>query len=109
MNASIFNQALLYFDSKMKQTASCKILFIMYNCSTRGAKETLPMLSLVEILIHLPNTINLLQPLDTGIIAAMKVKYRERQTKQAFDLMKSGESNFHKVDFLAAMRYISKV
>jgi len=61
-------------------------------------------LSNIEILCLPPNTTSKLQPLDAGIIAAVKRHYRRSQISYALDLLDAAK-NPYKVDQLQAMRW----
>ena len=52
----------------------------------------------VEVLFLPPYTTSKLQPLDTGIIAAMTVRYRRFQKEYAVDLSESGVDDIYKVE-----------
>lgn len=50
-----------------------------------------------------------LQPLDAGIIAAMRVRYRRRQMEHAVDLLDTNAFDLYKSNILISMRQLSKI
>lgn len=109
MTASIFFDWLHYVDRKIGKTDGRKILLLMDNCSAHGTKHTLPELDNIDIQFLPPNTTSKLQPLDAGIIAAMKKRYRKRQMEHAVDLLDVGVLNIYKNDILTAMRWLETI
>ena len=109
MTGALFHEWLLYLDRTISKTTGRKILLLLDNCSAHGTKETLPTLSHVEVFHLPPNTTSRLQPLDLGIIAAMKVKYRRCQMEYAVDLLDEDVRDVYKVDILTAMFWISNI
>ena len=65
-----------------------------------------PKLSHIQIYFLLKGTTPIVQPLDLGVIAYIKLKYRRRQCKHAVDLIESGiERNLYKVDIQLAITW----
>ncbi|KMS64956.1 hypothetical protein BVRB_040910, partial [Beta vulgaris subsp. vulgaris] len=52
-----------------------------------------------------PNTTSRIQPMDAGIIAAFKKRYRSFQLGNALDRDLANETDIYKVDILKAMRW----
>lgn len=71
--------------------------------------HSLPELSNVEVCVLPPNSTSKLQPLDAGIIASMKMRYRLRQMKRAVDLANVDENDIYKINILTAMNWMSEV
>lgn len=109
MNSSLCFEWLKYIDNEIGKQPDRKILLLMDNCSAHGSKETLPSLQHVEVEFLPPNTTSKLQPLDAGIIAAMKVRYRRRQMEHAVDMLDEGVLDVYKIDILTAMRWLSSI
>ena len=78
-------------------------------CSAHGSQDSQPELRNVSILFFPPNTTSRLQPLDAGIIAAIKLRYRRRQMEFAVDMAEVGKGDIYKVDILSAMRWLTDV
>jgi hypothetical protein len=55
-----------------------------------------------------PNTTSKIQPMDAGIIAAFKRRYRNFQLQDAIDKDEAGASDIYKVDQLSAMRWCKR-
>lgn len=112
MNSSLFFEWLRYVDDTIGKTAGRNILLLMDNCSAHGTIETLPQFNHVEVAFLPPNTTSKLQPLDAGIIAAMKVRYRRRQMERAVDLLDVGDMDIYKIykiNILTAMRWLTNI
>lgn len=72
-------------------------------------KETLPILGNISIeFLTLYNT-SKLQPLEAGIIAAMKVRHRRRETEHVVDLIETCKLDIFKIDIITAMRWLSSI
>ena len=69
--------------------------------------ESIPRLSNVQILF--PNTVAKLQPMDAGIIACLKRRYRKWQYEMAIDNLNSNLCNIYNVDKLVAMKVVKAV
>lgn len=91
MNSSLFFDWLCHLDRKIGQSKGQKIFLLIDNCSAHQNLDTIPNLTHVEIDVLPPSTTNKLQPLDAGIISAIKVRYRWRQIKHGGDLLEVGE------------------
>lgn len=109
MNSSLFFEWLRYVDMEIGKTEGRKILLVMDNCSAHGTTETVSQLDHVEVAFLPPNTTSKLQPLDAGIIAAMKVRYRRRQMERAVDLLDVGDMDIYKNDILTAMNWLTTI
>lgn len=77
----------------------------MDGCSAHDSKNTLQTLNTVEIKFFPPNMTSKLQPLDSEIVAAMKVRYTRRQMEHAVDLLNADVINFYGNGLLTAMRW----
>lgn len=58
----------------------------------------------IEVLFLPPNTTSKLQPMDAGIIAAFKRRYRRLYIQRAVEIEEAGGTNLYKVDLLTAMQ-----
>ncbi|KAF0727427.1 hypothetical protein Ae201684_014539 [Aphanomyces euteiches] len=77
MTSTLFREWLERFNSSMA-VQDRKVLLLVDNASSHRAIESL---SNVEVRFLPPNTTAYLQPLDAGIIAALKKKIQRRKTK----------------------------
>lgn len=109
MTSSLFFSWLQRFNDFVGRTVGRKVLLLLDNCSAHGTEETLPDLENVQIMFLPPNTTSVLQPMDAGIIATLKTRYRKLQYERALDIMEESNTNIYKIDQLLAMKYISGV
>ena len=85
MTAALFFEWLERFNAYIARTFSRKVALLIDNCSAHGTLENLPSLSNVEVIFLPPNTTSKLQPLDAGIIASLKLRYRKKQMEHAVE------------------------
>ena len=109
MTSALFSDWLVDFDAYIGKTPGRHVLLLMDNCSAHGSQDSQPELRNVSILFFPPNTTSRLQPLDAGIIAAIKLRYRRRQMEFAVDMAEVGKGDIYKVDILSAMRWLTDV
>ena len=102
MTTLLFQEWLQDFDSRMRRQQR-KVLLLLDNAPTHGVKNLT--LSNVNVLFLPPNTTSRIQPLDAGIIAAFKKRYRSFHLAHAIDRDAAGEKELYKVDILKAMRW----
>ena len=102
MTSLLFQEWLQDFDSRMKRQ-SRNVLLLLDNAPTHMAKNL--DLSNVNVLFLPPNTMSRIQPMDAGIIAAFKKRYRSFHLAHAIDRDAAGEKDLYKVDILKAMRW----
>lgn len=105
MTSSLFFEWLRRFNEFIARTNGRKVLLLIDNCSAHGTEDSIPKLSNVAVKFLPANTTSKLQPLDAGIIAAWKVRYRKMQYERALDLLQDEGKNIYKVDQLTAMKY----
>lgn len=74
MTGDNFCKWLTDFDKEMS-VKKCKVLLLLDDCSAHHVNTHL---STVEVLFLPPNTTAKLQPVDQGVIANIKVRYRRR-------------------------------
>lgn len=92
-----------------KDNPQRKVALLIDNCSAHGTAETLPSIEGVHVHFLPPNSTSRLQPLDAGIIAALKVRYRSQQYEHALDRMDVNLKDIYKVDQLTAMRWVKDI
>ena len=102
MTAVLFQEWLIGFESQMAQQ-NRKVLLLLDNAPTHIISNLT--LNHVEVMFLPPNTTSRIQPMDAGIIAAMKKRYRSFQLQRALDLEEIGHKNIFNVDVLQAMKW----
>lgn len=107
MTGSMFGEWLKFFNQIILEKRGQKVLSLMDNCSAHGSIHSLPTLSHVEFYFLPPNTTAKLQPLDAGIIASVKMRYRQRHLDRAVDLADVVVNDTYKIGILSAMRWLS--
>lgn len=108
MNTNLFFEWLRRLDRYIGMESGRKILLLIDNCSAHGKEETMPHLDNVRVLFLPPNTTSKVQPLDAGIIAWVKNKYRTRLLLRVFDNIDMGRKSIYNVDVLTAMRWTTE-
>lgn len=109
MTSALFYDWLKRFDAHFNSTAR-KILLLLDNCSAHGSVETAPDLQNVELYFLPPNTTSKIQPCDAGIIATLKMRYRNYQMDRALDMAEDENiANIYKVDVLSAMQAFNRI
>ena len=103
MTALLFQEWLLNFDSRMRGQQR-QVLLLLDNAPTHMIKNLT--LSSVKVMFLPPNTTSRIQPMDAGIIAAFKKRYRSLHIAHAIDRDAGGEKSIYKVDILKAMRWM---
>ncbi len=68
------------------KTPGRNAFLLVDNCEAHGKPETLPELDNVDVMFLSKNTTSKIQPLDAGIIAAMKRQYRKRHIDNVEDI-----------------------
>ena len=108
MTSSLFERWLLAFDRKLKNEKR-KILLFLDNAPSH------PKISLdnIKLLFFPPNTTAKSQPMDQGIIQAMKLKYRKRQLQFMIaqmdkDTTLSGPEILKKITVLESIYWIDR-
>ena len=93
------------FLAQLDQHVGRKVLLFVDNAPSHKFDKLTP--KNVEVCSLPPNTTSKLQPMDAGIIASVKRRYRARHLQHAVDMMDNPESTDpYKVDQLKAMRWI---
>jgi hypothetical protein len=102
MTSLVFRDWILHFD-KEKRQQNRQVLLLMDNASSHFVSELNLTNTTVEFLP--PNTTSILQPIDAGICAAFKRRYRKMQMEYAIHLDEMGERDIYNIDLLRAMRW----
>ncbi|KAE9047455.1 hypothetical protein PR001_g4203 [Phytophthora rubi] len=104
MTSVLFIEWLHELDVDMEQQRR-KIVLLLDNASSHTV-STMNLRAVTVVLLP-PNTTARLQPLDAGIIASFKRRYRCRQLQHALDLDEAGASaDIYAVDQLTTMRWL---
>lgn len=105
MTKCLFFAWLNRLDVYVGSTTGRKILLLIDNCSAHGRKDELPKLENVRVEFLPPNTTSKVQPLDAGIIAWVKSRFRRRLLFRVFDNIDAGKKSIYNIDILTAMRW----
>lgn len=106
MTKELFFDWLRRLDNYVAHTRGRKILLLVDNCTAHGVSGGLPELEHVTVHFLPPNATSHIQPLDAGIIATLKAKYRRRVMFRIFDNIDVGAKSVYNVDVLTAMRWV---
>ena len=93
MNKLLFFEWLFCFDACIGSSTGRRAILLIDNCSGHGDISTIPELYHVHVLFLPKNTTSVLQPLEAGVIAAVKKEYRKQFSTRAVDLIESGITN----------------
>lgn len=89
ITSTIFLNGYSFFSAHIWKEKDRKIILLMDHASSSWTEESIPVYDNVTILFLPPNTTSKLQPMDAGIIAALKRSYRKFQYKRAFDALEA--------------------
>ena len=107
INTEIFTRWLCRLDAQIGRNAWRRILFFVNNAPAHGRCVNRPTLDHVRVEYLPKNTTSILQPLDLGVIACVKRRYKHRHTQHAVDLADSGEGEkLYNVDIRLAGMWI---
>jgi len=102
MTGLFFQEWLKRFDCSMKNS-NRKCLLLLDNAPSHISGDL--ELGNVRVVMLPPNSTSKIQPMDAGIIAAFKKRYRRSQLYRALDLEEAGSDDIYKVDQLQAMKW----
>ena len=105
MTGLLFREWLARFDREMA-THGRNVLLLLDNAPSHAVGDL--QLGNTTVRMLPPRTTSRIQPMDAGIIAALKRRYRARQLALAVDRDEAGEANIYKVDVLQAMRWVKQ-
>lgn len=111
MNGALFLEWLGKFSDFIANSPGRKVVLLIDNASSHGTAEMHSSFQNVKVVFLPPNTTSMLQPLDAGIIAAIKRRYRSLQCEGALDSIKAGvrTEKIYCVDQLTAMRRVENI
>ena len=108
MTSQLMTQWLTTLDKKLKSEKR-NILLFLDNAPSHPANVEL---SNVKVQFLPPNTTSVIQPMDQGIIQAMKLKYRKRQLESILDKMnnscKDSSQLLKDITILEAIYWVAK-
>lgn len=108
MTSELFFDWLEKFDRRIGNELNRKVCLLLNYSPVHGRQDTLPKLNYTQLAFVPITPIGMTQPLDNGIITALKCRYRRRQLEQALDLLDIGLDSIYAVDQLHAMRWIEQ-
>lgn len=85
-----------------------KILLLVDNCSAHGKKGDISILQNVRVRFLPPHTTSRVEPLNVGIIAWVKAKYKRRLLLRFFGNLESRSKNIYSVAVLTAVRWTGR-
>lgn len=88
MTSHIFEKWLRNWDADLKSRGN-KILLLVDNCP---AHPVVPNLKCIKLVFLPPNVTSILQPMDQGVIKALKTQYRKLQVLQMLQNIENGEN-----------------
>lgn len=103
MTSHIFEKWLRNWDSQLKSRGN-KILLLVDNCPAHPA---IPNLKCIKLVFLPPNVTSVLQPMDQGVIKALKTQYRKLQVLQMLQNIENHE-NIKSLSILDAILMISE-
>ena len=93
VTSEIFFECLRRFSSyATRGDQERNVVPLIDNCSAHGSADSMSQFDNVSTKFFPPNTTPKLQPLDSGIIAALKVRYWHRQYEHALNMFEITES-----------------
>jgi len=107
MTSSIFNQWLMTWDMVLQKDES-KILLVVDNCPAHKIQVSLRN---IEIYFLPPNLTSTVQPLDQGIIHAMKTKFNGHKIRDLIEKIEGGADVYEcykKINMKDAIMFLSK-
>ncbi len=87
MNTELFFAWLRRFDEYIGKSPDERLFFSLKTAKLIGKIDTLPELKNVEVRFLSPKATSKMQPMEAGIIAAIKRRYRRKQLLNAFDVL----------------------
>ena len=103
MNASIFHRWLQRFDTYVSRTPGRRALLFIDNAPVHWNIYNIPQLQNLHVEFLSKRTTAILQPLDIGVIASIKKRYKHKVAQRAVDLIDAGHSEgLHRIDLKLA-------
>ena len=110
MNQDVFFQWILRSNYEIAKTPGRQVVLLLDNASCHGTHLQLPILSNVTVYFLPARTTSILQPLDAGVIAAVKKRYIERITRVGLDRLSNNETNdTYQVDLKFGIEWLYKI
>ena len=110
MNQEVFFQWILHFNYEIVRTPGRQVVLLLDNVSCHGTHLQLSILSNVTVYFSPVRTTYILQPLDTGVIAAVKKRYIVRITRVGLDQLSNNKtSHIYQVDLKFGIEWLYKI
>jgi hypothetical protein len=107
MTGIIFQEWLKTFDKLIRlKSQNRKVLLLLDNAGSHNINGI--ELKNVEIKFLPPNSTSKLQPLDAGIIASFKAKYRQKYIRYLLNEIEANRFNQQKLDLIGSIRFLVK-
>ncbi len=107
MARPIFFQWLQRLSDFIERTPGRRIVLLVDNASSHGRDTDIPVLHNMVVRFLPRRTTAILQPLDAGIIAIIKLRYQRRLTERGVDLVENGTTtNIHRIDLRMAIHWV---
>ncbi len=98
------------FDSYIGRTRNKRVVLLLDNASCHGSNTNTPVLSNVTVIFLPKRTTSRLQPMDAGVIADIKRRYRIRKYERALDLMEGDDTyKLYQVNVLTAIEWMHEI
>lgn len=97
------------FSAYIGRKSERHVLILMGNFSAYGEVETHSHIEKVDVCFLPPNCTSNIQPLDSGIIASMKIRYRSLKLEHVLDLASMDSRDIYKVGILTDMKWMNTV
>ena len=105
-----FSTWLKEFDYFVSRTRERRVLLLIDNASSHGRIENLSELANVDVLFLPKNKTSVLQPLDPGVIACVKQRYRRKQYERALGSIENEDTrDLYNVNLLQAIQWVPTV
>lgn len=104
MTSALLFDCLHSFVKVLKNNGGRPILLLLDNCSAHGNVETILTLKDVKVAFLPSQTTSIIQLCELGIIASIKLCFRNFQLERALDLMDEDVADIYTVDILTAMK-----
>ena len=108
MTTVLFYGWLHRFQSYIAKAPSRKALLLLDNCSAHGGSQTLLLLPNVEVVVLPPTCASMVQPMDAGTIAALKLRYERMHMERALDNTHANIKKIYEVDVLTAITWFKR-
>ena len=109
MTSDIFTDWLLEFGDYISQFRERRVALVIDNASCHKKCTEQTKFRNIEIVYLPPNTTSLTQPMDAGVIASMRRRFKRKQVSQALKVIEENENNKYRIDLYTACTWLSKI